>query len=73
MNNRAIGNQAEDRACQFLRQNKYKILKRNWHFSFGEIDILARDRKKNICIIEVNSSSSALADASSRFVFFAQM
>ncbi len=59
MNNRTIGNQAEDRACVFLRQNKYQILQRNWYLGFGEIDILAQNRQKEICIIEVKYVAGA--------------
>ena len=74
MNNRAIGNQAEDRACVFLRQNKYKILKRNWYLGFGEIDILAQNRHKEICIIEVKyvAGAQSLARAKEQVHYFKQ-
>ena len=31
----------EDRACKFLRKKGFKILARNFHSKFGEIDIIA--------------------------------
>lgn len=55
MNKRAQGNQAEDRACDFLAKQGYRIIRRNWQLKFGEIDILAADPTDNICIIEVKS------------------
>ncbi|TQR32375.1 YraN family protein [Campylobacter sp. MIT 99-7217] len=32
----------EDKACKFLKQNKFEILERNFHSKFGEIDIIAK-------------------------------
>ena len=31
----------EDKACAFLKKQGFKILKRNFHSKFGEIDIIA--------------------------------
>lgn len=31
----------EDRACAFLKKHKFKIIERNFHSKFGEIDIVA--------------------------------
>ena len=41
MNSREIGNLAEDKVTQFLEQNQYKIVDRNFYSRFGEIDIIA--------------------------------
>ena len=38
-----IGNNGEDLACKFLKQQGYKILERNYRIRGGEIDIVARD------------------------------
>lgn len=44
INNRAIGKQHEDYACEYLISKGYKIIDRNWHWSNrGEIDIVAID------------------------------
>ncbi|MCK5828636.1 YraN family protein [Candidatus Bipolaricaulota bacterium] len=34
---------AEDKACQFLKNEGYRIVARNWRTKTGEIDIIARD------------------------------
>lgn len=36
-----IGQQGEDAACEYLVSKGYKILCRNFHSRFGEIDIIA--------------------------------
>jgi putative endonuclease len=41
MNSRKIGNLAEDKAVEFLENNGYKIVERNFYSRFGEIDIIA--------------------------------
>ena len=38
---RAKGNLAEEKACEFLFDNGYSILERNFYSRFGEIDIIA--------------------------------
>lgn len=42
---RAIGNKAEDLACDFLKKKGYKILERNFLIRGGEIDIIAKDNE----------------------------
>ncbi|SFV74690.1 Predicted endonuclease distantly related to archaeal Holliday junction resolvase [hydrothermal vent metagenome] len=51
---RAKGNKAEERACAFLEENGFFIIKRNFYSRFGEIDIIAK--KSNLLyFIEVKS------------------
>ena len=38
---RAKGNLAEDKACEFLLNNGFMIIERNFYSRFGEIDIIA--------------------------------
>lgn len=38
---RAKGNLAEDRAVEFLLQNAFSLVERNFYSRFGEIDIIA--------------------------------
>lgn len=42
----------ENRACAFLRKRKFKIIERNFHSKFGEIDIIAK-KDKILHFIEV--------------------
>lgn len=51
---RLFGNAGEDRAVRFLKKKGFKILEINWRCSYGEIDIVAED-KKTIVIIEVKT------------------
>lgn len=41
MHSKAKGNIAEDRACEYLRSQGYRIIDRNFYNRFGEIDIIA--------------------------------
>lgn len=52
--NKSTGNLGEDLAAEFLLKLGYKIVERNLRVTFGEIDILAED-KKTIVIIEVKT------------------
>ena len=51
---RAKGNLAEDKACQFLLDNGYSIIERNFYSRFGEIDVIAT-KDEVIHFIEVKS------------------
>lgn len=39
--NNIIGKKGEDLACQFIENNGYSVLERNWRFASKEIDIIA--------------------------------
>lgn len=52
--NKKTGNYGEDFATEYLISQKYKIIGRNITYPFGEIDILAED-KKIIVIVEVKT------------------
>ncbi len=58
MNNKTKGKQGELLAVEYLKNKGIKIIETNWHYSrFGEIDIIAED-KKNLVFIEVKTRSS---------------
>jgi putative endonuclease len=42
MDNIAFGKKGEDLAVDFLKEEGYEILERNWHFNHTEIDIIAK-------------------------------
>jgi putative endonuclease len=46
MNTRELGNLGERLACEYLVSKGYKILGKNYRISFGEIDIIARKKRK---------------------------
>lgn len=56
--NKSTGNLGEDAAAEYLLNKGYKILARNLRLSFGEIDILAGD-KKTIVVVEVKTVRGA--------------
>ena len=57
--NQIAGNLGEAEAIKFLIANDYKIMKKNFRCNFGEIDIIAKDTKKNeIVFIEVKTRSN---------------
>ncbi|PID47453.1 MAG: hypothetical protein CR967_04455 [Proteobacteria bacterium] len=51
----SFGKKGERRAIKFLKKQKLKILKTNFHSRFGEIDIIAKD-KTTLHFIEVKAS-----------------
>ncbi|WP_244833184.1 YraN family protein [Clostridium sp. BJN0001] len=55
--NRAIGSFCEDICCNYLKNNKYKILDRNFRNRLGELDIICLDNR-TIVIIEVKGRFS---------------
>ena len=52
--NKNTGNYGEDLAAEYLESVGYEIIERNKKYPFGEIDILARD-KKTIILVEVKT------------------
>ncbi len=52
MDKRERGKQGEDRACAYLKKQRYKILERNFRSRYGEIDLIAQDRA-TIVFVEV--------------------
>ena len=53
---RAKGNLAEDRASEFLFDNGYVIIERNFYSRFGEIDIIA-SKDEVLHFVEVKSGA----------------
>jgi len=52
MNKREIGKRGEEIALEYLKKNKYKIIFKNYRTNFGEIDLIAIN-KKFLVFIEV--------------------
>jgi putative endonuclease len=45
-----LGNMGEDLAADFLKKRNFRILKRNWVFKKGEIDIIAFDKNFGVLV-----------------------
>lgn len=62
MNRRKVGSQYEQMAVLYLEGAGYEILERNYRCRFGEIDIIARSKEKNLDVlvfVEVKYRSSS--------------
>lgn len=58
--NQLLGHYGEDKACSYLETNNYKIIERNFRCRQGEIDIIAKDFKKNeLVFVEVKTRISS--------------
>lgn len=49
----SAGNQGEAAVARYLRQKGYTLLESQWRCRFGELDLVARDRRGTVCIVEV--------------------
>ena len=62
-----LGAFGEDAACRYLKRRGYKIEGRNYSCRFGEVDIIARDRKY-IVFVEVKLRKDDSHGAAMEFV-----
>lgn len=53
INKRAVGDQAETIAAEFLKQKNYQLVAQNFQCRFGEIDLIMRSPDNEIIFIEV--------------------
>lgn len=61
MSNKNVGNDGEKRAADYLIENGYKILFRNWRLSGGEIDIIAL-KDDVLVFVEVKTLPNSTVD-----------
>ncbi|NQU99821.1 MAG: YraN family protein [Parcubacteria group bacterium] len=59
LNRREIGKLGEDIVCKYLLNKKYKILNRNYHSRYGEVDIITKDLEGFLVFIEVKARTSS--------------
>ena len=60
-NRRKTGERYEEKAADFLRENGYQIIEKNYRCRLGEIDLIARDERdpvRPLVFIEVKYRSS---------------
>ena len=50
---RDLGNRGEAAVAQYLRRQGCTLLASQWRCRFGEIDLIARERRGTICFVEV--------------------
>ncbi len=57
--NQELGRQGEEFACDYLNNNNYNIIEKNFYCRYGEIDIIAIDlEKEEIVFFEVKTRRS---------------
>lgn len=61
MNTKTTGNAGEDRAVDYLLNNDFAIIERNWRTRTGEIDIIAY-KNQTIVFIEVKTLPNGTFD-----------
>ena len=56
-NRKALGNRGEAEVANYLRKKGYLLLASQWHCRFGELDLVAKSKRGEICIVEVKLRS----------------
>ncbi len=71
MTTKEIGDFGENEVCKYLISNRMKILDRNFHSRYGEIDIIAKDGSC-IVFVEVKTRKSSLYGMPSEYVTYSK-
>jgi len=50
---KAAGDRGEAQVARYLRKKGYTLLASQWRCRFGELDIVARDKRGTLCFVEV--------------------
>lgn len=50
-----LGKSGEDMACEYLVNNRWKIIDRNFRRKFGELDIIAKEKSGILVFVEVKT------------------
>ena len=62
LSNKKTGEMAEEAVVDYIKNKGWKLVARNWQKPWGEIDIVARDKKK-LLFIEVKALDRAFKGA----------
>ena len=54
---KASGDRGEAEVARYLRKRGYTLLASQWRCRFGELDLVAKDRRGTICFVEVKLRS----------------
>jgi putative endonuclease len=55
---KSLGKKGEDIACRALKKDRYRVIEKNYRCRQGEIDIIAEDRSRVLCFVEVKAKSN---------------
>ena len=50
---KAAGDRGEAEVAKYLRKKGYTLLASQWRCRFGELDLVARDKRGTLCFVEV--------------------
>lgn len=65
---KAAGDRGEAATARYLRAKGYTLLASQWRCRFGELDLVARDKKGTICFVEVKLRSGTAHGLPREFV-----
>ena len=68
MSTKSIGTAGEAFVAWYLRKKGYTLLASQWRCRFGELDIVARDKRGTICFVEVKLRSEGAIGLPREFV-----
>ncbi len=68
MTTTSIGSAGEAEAARYLRKKGYTLLASQWRCRFGELDLVARDRRGTLCFVEVKLRSGTAHGLPREFV-----
>lgn len=57
---KTAGDRGEAEVAKLLRKKGYTLLGSQWRCRFGELDLIARDRRGTICFVEVKLRASLI-------------
>ena len=58
----SAGNRGEAAVARYLRQKGYTLLESQWRCRFGELDLVAKDKRGLLCIVEVKQRLRSAAE-----------
>ena len=65
---KAAGDRGEAEVARYLRKKGYTLLASQWRCRFGELDLVARDKRGTICFVEVKLRSQGAIGLPREFV-----
>ena len=65
---KAAGDRGEAEVARYLRKKGYTLLASQWRCRFGELDLVARNKRGTVCFVEVKLRSAGAIGLPREFV-----
>lgn len=65
---KAAGDRGEAEVARYLRKKGYALLASQWRCRFGELDLVAKDKRGTVCFVEVKLRSAGAIGLPREFV-----